>query len=93
MTDFCWLPVPSPDGTWPGLKNVQSGTVSFVSLKDLELCERQTRHGMKAVVVGGGLIGIELVECLRHHGVQVTYLIRERWYMEPKLSEAEGQEW
>jgi NAD(P)H-nitrite reductase large subunit len=76
---------------WPGLKNVQSGIVSFVSLKDLELCERQTRPGMKAVVVGGGLIGIELVECLRHHGVQVTYLIRERWYMEPKLSEAEGR--
>lgn len=76
---------------WQGLQKVQSGLVNFVSLQDLERCERQTRRGMKAVVVGGGLIGIELVECLHHHGVQMTYLIREPWYMQPKLSEAEGR--
>lgn len=76
---------------WPGLQKIRSGVVNFVSLQDLQVCERQTRHGMHAAVAGGGLIGIELAECLRHHGVQVTYLIREPWYMAPKLSEAEGR--
>ena len=74
-----------------GSENVKNGIVNFVSLNDLASCERQTRSGMNAVVAGGGLIGIELTECLLHNGAKVTYLVREPWYMAPKLSEAEGR--
>ena len=75
---------------WPGLEKAGSGVVNFVSLQDLERCEALTDRETKAVVVGGGLIGVELVECLRHFGASVTHLVREPWYMAPKLNEAEG---
>ncbi len=76
---------------WPGLDSVREGVVHFVTLQDLEHCERLTRLGANAVVVGGGLIGVELVECLKHHGMNVTFLVREPWYWPAALGEPEGQ--
>jgi NADPH-dependent 2,4-dienoyl-CoA reductase/sulfur reductase-like enzyme len=75
---------------WQGLDRVRSGLVNFVSMQDLEACEAIARRGGKAVVVGGGLIGIELVECLRWAGMEVTFLIREPWYWPIALSPAES---
>lgn len=75
---------------WTGLDAVQEGLVHFVTLQDLERCERLTRPGAQAVVVGGGLIGVELVECLVHHGVDTTFLIREPWYWPAALDEREA---
>lgn len=75
---------------WLGLDAVRSGLVNFVSMQDLDACETAARRGQKAVVVGGGLIGIELVECLRWAGMDVTFLIREPWYWPVALSEAES---
>lgn len=65
---------------WDGADQVKDGLVHFVSMQDLDACERLTPSTKQAVVVGGGLIGIELVECLLHHGVDVTFLIREPYY-------------
>jgi 3-phenylpropionate/trans-cinnamate dioxygenase ferredoxin reductase subunit len=76
---------------WAGLDQVRDGLVHFVSLQDLDQCERLTKLGKRAVVVGGGLIGIELVECLHHHGMEVTFLVREPWYWPAALGETEGQ--
>ena len=76
---------------WQGLEAAREGVVYFVSLQDLERCERFTPSTKRAVVVGGGLIGIELVECLVHHGVQVTFLVREQWYWPIALGPEEGQ--
>lgn len=76
---------------WAGLEQARDGAVHFVTLQDLDNCERLTKMGEKAVVVGGGLIGIELVECLRHHGMDVTFLVREPWYWPAALGEPEGQ--
>ena len=39
----------------PGAADVKQGMVNFVTLQDLEQCEKHTRIGGKAVVVGGGL--------------------------------------
>ncbi len=75
---------------WAGLDAVQEGLVHFVTLQDLERCEQLTRPGARAVVVGGGLIGVELVECLAHHGVDTTFLIREPWYWPAALDEREA---
>ena len=75
---------------WPGLDAVREGLVHFVTLADLAECERLTRPGAKAVVVGGGLIGVELVECLVHHGVDTTFLIREPWYWPAALDDREA---
>jgi len=64
--------------------------VHFVSMQDLDACERLTPTTERAVVIGGGLIGIELVECLRFHGVEVTFLVREPYYWPMALGHEEG---
>ncbi|MEW5979277.1 MAG: FAD/NAD(P)-binding oxidoreductase [Acidobacteriota bacterium] len=65
---------------WSGLEAAREGVVHFVSLQDLERCERLVPSTERAIVVGGGLIGVELVECLRFHGREVTFLILEPYY-------------
>lgn len=75
---------------WPGAEAVKTGIVHFVSMQDLDRCESLVPSTKRAVVVGGGLIGIELVECLRHHGVEVTFLIREPWYWPMALGSEEA---
>jgi NAD(P)H-nitrite reductase large subunit len=73
-----------------GLDDVEDGLVHFVSMQDLDDCERLTWSSERAVVVGGGLIGVELVECLRHHGVEVTFLVREPYFWPAALGKEEG---
>ena len=75
---------------WEGADAVKDGKVHFVSMGDLDECERLTPTTKQAVVVGGGLIGIELVECLHHHGVHVTFLIREPFYWPMALGQEES---
>ena len=75
---------------WEGIHDIQDGLVHFVSMQDLDTCERLTPSTKTAVVVGGGLIGIELVECLLHHGVDIKFLIREPWYWPMALSVEEA---
>jgi NADPH-dependent 2,4-dienoyl-CoA reductase/sulfur reductase-like enzyme len=73
-----------------GIKSVPRGVTSFVSLANLAELEAlipSTRH---AVVVGGGLIGVELCECLRHHGVSVTCVVRGPWFWPEGLGPEEG---
>jgi NADPH-dependent 2,4-dienoyl-CoA reductase/sulfur reductase-like enzyme len=76
---------------WKGLDTVQHGLVHFVSMQDLDRCEQYTKANARAVVVGGGLIGVELVECLHHHGMQVTFLVREPSYWPAALHAEEGR--
>ncbi|WP_304516788.1 NAD(P)/FAD-dependent oxidoreductase [Cecembia rubra] len=74
---------------WPGqdLKGVQ-GLYSF---QDLELMEENTKGIKKAVIVGGGLIGIEMAEMLRSRNVPVTFLVRERNFWDNVLPEEEAK--
>lgn len=76
---------------WPGLAEVKHGVVNFVSMQDLDACEALVPGARNAVVVGGGLIGIELVECLMHHGIATTFLIREPYYWPAALSREESE--
>lgn len=61
---------------WPGqdLKGVQG----LYSLQDLEAMEQNTNGISRAVVVGGGLIGIEMVEMLLSRQIPVTFVVREK---------------
>ncbi len=74
----------------PGIERVRSGVTSFVSLSDLDACESLVATSERAVVVGGGLIGVELVECLVHHGVKTTFVVREPWCWPAGLGAEEG---
>lgn len=60
---------------WPGqdLRGVQG----LYSIQDLELMEENTKRARQALVVGGGLIGIEVAEMLHSRSIPVTMLVRE----------------
>lgn len=60
---------------WPGqdLKGVQG----LYSKQDLEQLEANAKESKHAVIVGGGLIGIELAEMLHARKIPVTFLVRE----------------
>ena len=61
---------------WEG-ENLE-GVQGLVSKQDLELLEKNTKNCKKAVVVGGGLIGVELAEMLHTRNIEVTMLVREK---------------
>jgi NAD(P)H-nitrite reductase large subunit len=67
------------------------GVQGFYGLADLDLMEKSTKSISHAVVVGGGLVGIELVEMLLTRKIKVTYLIREAYYFGNVLPEAEAK--
>jgi NADPH-dependent 2,4-dienoyl-CoA reductase/sulfur reductase-like enzyme len=63
---------------WPGqdLRGVQG----FYDLLDLRQLYDNSAAARDAVIVGGGLIGIELAEMLHSRGIHVTFLVRETSY-------------
>jgi len=73
---------------WPGSEG--PGVHYFVRLSDLEGLDRDARAGMRAVVIGGGLVGVEVAEILHDRGIHVTFVIRENWYFPLALNEPEA---
>ncbi len=63
---------------WPGQD--LPGVQGLYSYQDLELMELNTQAANSAVIVGGGLIGIEMAEMLMSRGIAVTFLIMEDGY-------------
>ncbi|NNF04867.1 MAG: FAD-dependent oxidoreductase, partial [Rhodothermales bacterium] len=73
---------------WPGQH--LSGVQGLYKMQDLDAMEQST-HGVRhAVVVGGGLIGIEMAEMLRSRRIAVTFLVRETAYMDFLFSDDES---
>jgi NAD(P)H-nitrite reductase large subunit len=68
---------------WPG--EDLDGVQGFYSLQDLEMMERSTKGIGRGVIVGGGLIGIEVAEMLRSRRIPVTFLVREQNYWDNVL--------
>ena len=73
---------------WPGADG--PGVHGFVTLRDLERLDAEARPGGRAVVIGGGLIGVEVAEILAHRGLHVTFVIRETWYFPVALDAREA---
>ncbi|MDX1439714.1 MAG: FAD-dependent oxidoreductase [Rubricoccaceae bacterium] len=74
---------------WPGQD--LDGVQGLYGLPDLEQMEQWTEGVDRAVVVGGGLIGVEMAEMLHVRSIHVTFLVREPWYMSYILPEEEGR--
>ena len=74
---------------WPGqdLERVRG----MVSAQDLEYLEDHTDEIKQAVVVGGGLIGIELAEMLHSRQIPVKLLVREASYWSNALPPEESR--
>ena len=62
-----------------------NGVQGLVTKQDLELLEENTKNVKKAVIIGGGLIGVELAEMLRTRNIEVTFLIREKAFWQNVL--------
>ena len=73
---------------WPGAD--LPGVQGLYHLSDLDRMEASTRDIEHAVVVGGGLIGVELAEMLRTRGIGVTFLVREPRYLAKAFTETES---
>lgn len=66
---------------WPGQE--LDGVFGLYHLQDLQELEKRSNDIGHSVIVGGGLIGIELAEMLHARGKKVTLLVRENsfWNM------------
>ncbi len=77
---------------WPGQD--LHGVQGLYSKQDLDLLEVNAPNKevcKRAVIVGGGLIGIELAEMLRSRDIPVTFLVRERSFWDGVLPKGESQ--
>ncbi len=73
---------------WPGQD--LDGVQGLYGIPDLVTMERWTTGISRGVVVGGGLIGIEMAEMLHSRHIPVTFLVREKSYMDYTLPAEES---
>ena len=70
------------------------GVQGLVSKQDLELLEKNAPNKEvcpKAIIVGGGLIGVELAEMLHTRKIEVTILVREHAFWSGVLPDGEAK--
>jgi len=77
---------------WPGqdLEGVM-GMYHKQDLENLETLAPNNKICKRAVIVGGGLIGIELAEMLNSRNIPVTFLVREHSFWNGVLPEEESK--
>lgn len=74
---------------WPGQQ--LQGVQGLYTKQDLEDMEASTHSPInRAVIVGGGLIGVELAEMLAYRKIPVTFLVRESRFWEQSLLKQEA---
>ncbi|WP_031427289.1 NAD(P)/FAD-dependent oxidoreductase [Flavimarina sp. Hel_I_48] len=76
---------------WEGLE--LEGVQGLVTKQDLEKLEKNAPNKevcQRAVIVGGGLIGVELAEMLHTRGIAVTMLVRENAFWGGTLPQGEA---
>ncbi len=73
---------------WPGQD--LDGVHGMYSYQDLEAMERHSDGLKHAVIVGGGLIGIEMAEMFHSRHIPVTFLVREKKYWNGVLPDEES---
>lgn len=76
---------------WPGqdLEGVM-GMYHKQDLDNLEKFAPNNKACQRAVIVGGGLIGIEMAEMLRSRNISVTFLVREKSFWSKVLPAQES---
>ncbi len=74
---------------WPGQD--LNRVTGLYNLQDLEKIEKHSEGLNRAVIVGGGLIGIELAEMFHSRHIPVTMLVREKSFWDAVLPIEESQ--
>ncbi len=67
------------------------GVGGLFSKQDLDYMEKHTKGISRAVIVGGGLIGVEMAEMLLSRDIPVTFLVREERFWGNVLPKEEGE--
>ncbi|MGB1019847.1 MAG: NAD(P)/FAD-dependent oxidoreductase [Flavobacteriaceae bacterium] len=75
----------------PNVNTQGEAIQGFYHKWDLEKLEQWAATTQQAVVVGGGLIGVELAEMLHSRKIEVHYLIRDAYFGAHLLPTEEGQ--
>ena len=68
-----------------------NGALGLYHKQDLEKLEVLAKTAEHAVIVGGGLIGIELAEMLLSRNIKVTFLVREKSFWSSVLPKEESE--
>jgi len=76
------LPIPGSD-----LENV----IGYRDIKDTQHMIHVAKKFKKAVVIGGGLLGLEAANGLKIQGMDVTVVHREKWLLERQLDQTAGE--
>lgn len=76
------LPIPGADKT---------GVVAFRTINDTAEMIETAANYKKAVVIGGGLLGLEAAKGLQEQGMDVTVVHLAKWLMETQLDEKAGK--
>jgi nitrite reductase (NADH) large subunit len=81
---------PPTDGMWQDDKNLTRGVFGFRSLDDCEAMIEFATERSKAVVIGGGLLGLEAARGLQNRGLQVEVVHATDTLMNAQLDEIAG---
>lgn len=81
-------------GSWPIALPISGaslpGVMQFRDIADIGSMIAACQSGGRAVVIGGGLLGLEAAEGLRRRGMTVTVVHLMPWLMERQLDQAGG---
>jgi nitrite reductase (NADH) large subunit len=67
------------------------GVIGFRDIKDVDTMVAASGHYKKAVVIGGGLLGLEAANGLQIRGMDVTVVHRSDWLLERQLDRTAGR--
>jgi nitrite reductase (NADH) large subunit len=81
---------PPTDGMWQDDKNLTRGVFGFRSLDDCEAMIEFATERSKAVVIGGGLLGLEAARGLQNRGLRVEVVHATDTLMNAQLDEIAG---
>ena len=76
------LPIPGKD---------LQGVIGFRDIKDVDAMVAASNRHQKAVVIGGGLLGLEAANGLLIRGMDVTVVHRSDWLLERQLDRTAGR--
>lgn len=76
------LPIPGAD---------KAGVVAFRTIDDTAAMMAAATKYRRAVIIGGGLLGLEAAKGLQEQGMEVTVVHLAKWLMETQLDEKAGK--
>ncbi|HEY8118673.1 MAG TPA: nitrite reductase large subunit NirB [Methylophilaceae bacterium] len=76
------LPIPGKD---------LEGVIGFRDIKDVDTMIETAKKHKHAVVIGGGLLGLEAANGLKIQGMEVTVVHKNEWLLERQLDRAAGK--